>query len=219
MNTASQNGVFRVGLTSLILAVAQTAAAAPETNTHLLLMLPELTGLGWVGRDASGSKSLRNDEQTQYTLAGISIGYDFAAWLRTELYAAIVTMDAPRPRGTIGLRAGPIVPLLRRERDARSGVALEFVTMVGLAYRGQMYEWLHADDWRGQRSVALTATPAFEATYYSSPTFGWTVRLKAEASYVIDQIGPPTWQDEEGGPQWDGYRSGFTGGLDVGVAF
>jgi len=80
-----------------------------------------------------------------------------------------------------------------------------------------MYEWIHASDWRGQRSLALTITPALEATYYSSPSLGWTIRFKPELSYVVDQIGPAIWNESETGAHWDGYRWGLTGGIDLGV--
>jgi hypothetical protein len=203
-------------------------------------MVPFASHAGVVGRDAvqttytPGHTEVAPDGQvrtypsrtstpdpgarTQYGLLGLSLGHDWVRVVRTEMYAALIVMEAPRPRGLFGLRAGPILRLLDRSSTKATSAALRFVPMGGIAYRGQMYEWLHASDWRGQRSLALTFTPALEATYYSSRSLGWTIRLKPEFSYVVDQIGSSVWIPESGA-QWDGYRWGLTGGIDLGVVF
>ncbi|HEY5958699.1 MAG TPA: hypothetical protein VIV60_19195, partial [Polyangiaceae bacterium] len=157
--------------------------------------------------------------RAQYGLLGLSVGHDWMHSLRTEAYVALVAMDELRPRGLFGVRAGPIWRLLDRGSANATGTALRFVPMGGIAYRGQMFEWRHASDWRGQRSLALTATPALEATYYSSPSLGWTMRFKPEFSYVVDQLGSSVWIESESGAHWDGYRFGLTGGLELGVVF
>lgn len=222
-------------------ATAQTAVAHEEPSTQVLLMLPFVSHAGVVGRDEArsihtpGNTTVGADGQVrttpsmttsphpgarmQYGLLGLSIGHDWMHTMRTEVYAALVSMDDLRPRGLIGLRIGPVLRLLDRGRANATGAAARFVPMGGVAYRGQMYEWVHASDWRGQRSLSVTVTPALEATYYSSTSLGWTVRLKPEFSYVFDQVGSPAWDDVESGSNWDAYRWGLTGGIDLGVVF
>lgn len=208
----------------LVTVVARMAMAQEEPKTQVLFMLPFASGAGFVRRDAvrvtNPNLSSDNDIGTaQYAWFGLSIGHDWNRNLRSEIYAAVVGVDEQRPRGLIGLRAGPVLPLLDRGDGDAPNVAVRFVTMGGIAYRGQMYEWLHSSGWCGQRSLALTVTPALEATYYSSPSLGWTLRFKPEFSYVFDQIGSPVWIESEEGYTWDGYRWGLTGGMDVGVVF
>ena len=240
-NKRSLGSSMRSGLCFLfVLAVAQTATAQAEPSTQVLLMLPFASHVGIVGRDEvqttytpgytevapdgrvrthpSWTSTPYSGDRTQYGLLGLSLGHDWMRTVRTELYAALIVMDDPRPRGLLGVRAGPVWRLLDRGASA-TGAALRLVPLGGIAYRGQMYEWIHASDWRGQRSLAVTVTPALEATYYSSRSLGWTIRLKPEFSYVIHQIGSPVWIESESGAHWDGYRWGLTGGIDLGVVF
>lgn len=225
----------------IVLCVAQTATAQAEPNTHVLVMLPIVSHVGIVGHDevrtvhTPATTNVGRDGQVrtipsqthtpeaasrqQYGLLGLSLGRDWMHVLRTEVYAALL-LDSPHYRGLAGLRAGPVLRLLDRDSADAAGATLRFVPMAGIAYRGQLYEWIHANDWRGQRSLAVTATPAIEATYYSSAAVGWTARLKSEFSYVFSQIGSAAWYDSEsGGYYWDGYRWGLTGGIELGVVF
>jgi hypothetical protein len=213
--------LLSIHLLALCLAATAVAQAAPKT--HLQLMLPFISGSGYQGNDAVPS-DLRaagvNDDSAidhrQLGLLGLSLGRDYAEHLRAEIYGSV--LFAGGLRGLVGVRGGPQWSLLAPTSTTSKNVDLRFLGLVGISYRGQRYNI--QPGFEGQRAIALTLVPAMEYTYFSSPSLGWSIGLKTELSYVIDQMGSPFCPDvDEGDGTWDGYRWGLTGGLDLGLVF
>jgi hypothetical protein len=194
-------------------------AAAPDVF-KLRLGLPIVSGASYVVR--SGVPAWVDQglpRPGQYNLVALSLSREWASRWIAEGDAGVVVADGEFPRGTFGLRGGRAVPIV----DIRDGVGRGTVTtvqgLVGLAYRGQAYNWVHCRDFRGQRSLAATVTGAVDATYYTSHRFGWNARLHADTALVVVRTGPTAWGDGDEGTVADGYRFAVGGGLDLGVAF
>jgi hypothetical protein len=198
---------------------AVPAQAQTTTKNHLYLMLPVLSGYGFERRDPL-PKDPPVEERTgslQVMALGIGYGRELLPDLRGEAYGAFI-MGSNGPRGLLGVRLGPQFAVLDRRGEDQKGMLLRFVGLGGLAYRSKLYAWVHESEFLGQESLALTAMPALEGSYFSSPTFGWTLRAKTEVSYVVVQMGAGIW-DDSGVDIWDAYRWGLTAGLDLGATF
>ncbi|MGC4070594.1 MAG: hypothetical protein QM784_39180 [Polyangiaceae bacterium] len=202
-----------------IAGIAAPAQAQTATKNHLYLMVPLLSGYGFERRDPLPKDPLVDERTDSFQAMGLGIGYgrELLPYLRGEAYGAVI-MGAKGPRGLLGMRLGPQLAVLDTRGEDQKGMLLRFVGLGGLAYRSKLYAWVHESDFLGQESLALTAMPALEGTYFSSPTFGWTLRAKTEVSYVVAQMGSGIW-DDSGVHIWDAYRWGLTAGLDLGVTF
>jgi hypothetical protein len=204
-----------------LLGFSTNARAEEPLRTQLRLMLP-LSGIGIVGRDKvtapdGGSYYRSGDEQLN--LLGLSAGQDLSSLVTSELYAALITSDGLKPRGLFGLRVGPQFTVGDWRKVQGTGPQLRMAGLLGLAYRGRLWDWVHTSDWQGQSSLAVNLAPSLDLNYFTSRNFALNLRARTEFSYVVAQFGDKIWSDGEGGPREDGYRWGLGAGLDIGVVF
>jgi hypothetical protein len=212
---------FLIGCGFFALLGFSTSARAEEPlRTQLRLMLP-LTGIGIVGRDrvtAPIGKSYYRPADEQLNLLGLSVGQDLSSHVTSELHAALITSDGFKPRGLFGLRVGPQFTVGDWRKVQGTGPQLRLAGLLGLAYRGKLWDWVHTSAWQGQSSFAVNLAPTLDLNYFTSRNFALNLRARTEFSYVVAQFGDKIWSDGEG-TTVDAYRWGLGAGLDIGVVF
>jgi hypothetical protein len=203
-----------------LLGFSTNARAEEPLRTQLRLTLP-LTGVGIVGRDTVtepiGEAYYRPADE-QFSLLGLSIGRDLSSHVTSELHAALITCDGNKPRGLFGLRVGPQFTVGDWRKVQGTGPQLRLAGLLGMAYRGKLWDWVHSGDWQGQRSLAVNLAPTLDLNYFTSRNFALNLRARTEFSYVVAQLGDKIWSDGEG-TTVDAYRWGLGAGFDIGVVF
>ena len=196
---------------SAMLPDVAVSAASVRTSYRLRFQLP-FSGWNEVVRSNATPTSTRTPtrETWEAPMLGLALAADLAQRWTVELGTGIVL--------TSGGFRGQIVALRFGRRPEGGGSLLQLAGLATVAYRGQAY---NINSEGGQRTLSIGAAAALEFTYFTSRTFGWSVRARPSFSYALWQLGDSVWTgDDEGVLLWaDGCLMQVGIGIDLGMTF
>jgi hypothetical protein len=214
-------GVLASALLCLVAAaLPETASAGAQAQASYRLRF-QLPFLGWstvVRNNATPTPTQTPVRETyEVPIVGLSLADDLGRRWTVELGTGVVFTSGGL-RGMVTARGGPLFTIVDHRRGEGRGSLLQLAGLVTSTYRGHAY---HIIAEGGQRTISIGAAAAFEYTYFTSRTFGWSARARPGFSYAIWQSGESVWADHHDGVLlWaDGYLMQVGMAVDLGMVF